>query len=149
MNPTLRLTPAKSGTALKEYDSFIIVTGFCPHHRHKKGADLSHPDRGTAKRLLEECSKPRRVARAWAGSPNVKIRGFRSDRSRCYAKLLLFEITSFGFSVASIMHLSAGRCKQFAKSASGGSKRRRDLMMDSLCPGISEGGLCYDCPPCW
>jgi len=63
----------------------------------QKGANLSHPDRGTAKRLLEECSKPRRVARAWAGSSNVKIRGFRSDRSRCYAKWFFW----FGYIISS------------------------------------------------
>jgi len=30
--------------------------------------------RGTAKRLCDECSKPRRVARAWAGSSSENSR---------------------------------------------------------------------------
>ena len=56
---------------------------------------MSHPSVGTAKRLDEECSKPRRVARAWAGSSSVKIRGFTEDRSR--ATLKLCDVYSWSF----------------------------------------------------
>jgi hypothetical protein len=48
------------------HDSWFLRTA---GNSHKKGATCRTLSRGTAKRLIGECSKPRRVARAWAGSP--------------------------------------------------------------------------------
>jgi hypothetical protein len=42
-----------------------------------KGADSTHPIRGTAKRLAEKCAKPRPMGRVLDGLSALKIRGFR------------------------------------------------------------------------
>jgi hypothetical protein len=68
-------------------------------NRHKprktNGANLTHPLVGTAKRLDEKCTKPRRVARTWAWFSSVKIRGFTRDRSRATLNFYVFDCWSF------------------------------------------------------
>ena len=43
----------------------FVDTGKVP--KKQKGANLTHPDRGTAKRLYQEHARPRRWARALGG----------------------------------------------------------------------------------